>query len=79
MGNAIGGLWKSVQKGRTDNSEQIRGEDLLDGLIELCWGALAAMVPPLRGRRAGDGAEEKAGHSGRDDRWRKRQTQEHRL
>jgi len=37
------------------------------------------MVPPLRGRRAGDGAEEKAGHSGRDDRWRKRQTQEHRL
>jgi hypothetical protein len=27
-----------------------------------------ATVPPLRGRRAADGAEEKAGHSGRDDR-----------
>jgi hypothetical protein len=25
------------------------------------------MVPPLRGRRAADGAQEKAGHSGRDD------------
>jgi hypothetical protein len=25
------------------------------------------MVPPLRGRRAADGAREKAGHSGRDD------------
>ncbi len=25
------------------------------------------MVPPLRGRRAGDGAKEKAGHYGRDD------------
>ena len=26
------------------------------------------MVPPLRGRRAADGAEEKTGHSGQDDR-----------
>ena len=25
------------------------------------------MVPPLRGRRAADGAKENAGHSGRDD------------
>src|SRR5690348_8978105 len=29
------------------------------------------MVPPLRGRRAADGAEEKAGHFGRDDSVRK--------
>jgi hypothetical protein len=33
---------------------------------------LVAKVPPLRGRRAADGAEEKAGHSGRDDSVRKR-------
>ena len=33
-------------------------------------GALVASVPPLRGRRAADGAEEKAGHSGRDDKLR---------
>jgi len=29
---------------------------------------VVATVPPLRGRRAADGAEENAGHSGRDDR-----------
>jgi len=28
---------------------------------------LVATVPPLRGRRAADSAEEKAGHFGRDD------------
>jgi len=39
------------------------------------------MVPPLRGRRAADGTEEKAGHSGRDDRVReeKRKTEEQRV
>ena len=31
---------------------------------------MVATVPPLRGRRAADGAEEKAGHSGRDDKLR---------
>jgi hypothetical protein len=32
---------------------------------------ICATVPPLPGRRAADGAEEKAGHSGRDDGVRK--------
>jgi hypothetical protein len=35
------------------------------------------MVPPLHGRRAEDGAEEKTGHSGRDDGLREKRTQEH--
>ena len=68
-GMQSGDCGRMCKRGSTDNSEQIAGsEELLDGLIELCSRALVAMVPPLHGRRAADGAKEKAGHSGRDDR-----------
>jgi hypothetical protein len=53
---------------------------LLDVRIELWFGALVAEVPPLRGRRAADGAEEEASHSGRGDgigKRPKKKTQEH--
>jgi hypothetical protein len=60
------------KRGRAENSEPIAGgEEMRAGLIELLAEKLIARVPPLRGRRAADGAEEKTGHSGRDDRKKK--------
>jgi hypothetical protein len=70
MGKAIGGLWKDVQKRETAvNSEQkAGGRGVLGDLIEPRCGTLLATVPPLRGRRAADGAIDKTGHYSRDDR-----------
>ena len=47
----------------TDSSDQEAG----GAAIDRGGGLHLATVPPLRGRRAGDGSAEKTGHSGRDD------------
>ena len=56
----------SEEEGAEKMPRRVREERRGD-LMEFCRGTLVAMVPPLRGRRAEDGAQEKAGHSGRDD------------
>ena len=51
---------------KMDRWRRITGvKSLVDRIVK--W-LIVATVPPLRGRRAEDGAEEKAGHYGRDDR-----------
>ena len=57
------GFWLHEGGRRTDNSEQGSGRRVFDR----GGGLHFAGVPPLRGRRAADGAEENIGHSGRDD------------
>jgi hypothetical protein len=72
--------WRRGRRGceerdRTDTSEQrtaSRKQQWCDGPIEPRLGVRVATVPPLRGRRAADGAAEKTGHSGRDDKRREK-------